>query len=154
MMINATATKVWDALQAQFPNQFEFKRKTIHDLAAELGYGTPQYKDLIADEFKVRKGLYNYASLRPDIAGKVTEKPAVMTLAKKIEKEVKKAKKAPKSDRTWKGKKIIDADGDFVTVDQPATEEFKSGTVYVERDGVGYCYRNGKLVSEINYNKR
>lgn len=143
-MMNATATKVWNAVQAKFPNQFEFKRKTLHDVAAELGYGTAQYKDLIADEFKVRKGLYNFASLSP-IAGKVIEKPATLSLAKKIEKEVKKSKKV-KSDRTWQGKKIIDADGDFVEVDSEKKSEGNFGTVYVERDGVGYCYRNGEVV--------
>jgi len=147
-MMNATATKVWNELQAQFPNHFEFKRKTLHDVAAKLGYGTPQYKDLIADEFKVRKGLYNYASLRPDLTGKVTTKPAVLSLAKKIEKEVKKTKKT-KSDRTWQGKKIIDADGDFVTVEAPAPAN-NYGTVYAERDGVGYCYRNGEVVHTFN----
>jgi hypothetical protein len=147
-MMNATATKVWNELQAQFPNHFEFKRKTLHDVAAKLGYGTPQYKDLIADEFKVRKGLYNYASLRPDLTGKVTTKPAVLSLAKKIEKEVKKTKKT-KSDRTWQGKKIIDADGDFVTI-EPKTSGDNTGTVYVERDGVGYCYRNGEVVHTFN----
>lgn len=145
--MNATATKVWNQLQAQFPNQFEFKRKTIHEIALQMGLGTPQYKDLIADEFKVRKGLYNYSSLS-SIAGKVTTKPAVLSLAKKIEKEVKKTKKA-KSDRTWQGKKIIDADGDFVTVEAPAAST-NYGTVYVERDGVGYCYRNGEVVHTFN----
>lgn len=149
-MMNATATKVWNAVQAKFPNQFEFKRKTLHDVAAELGYGSKHYKDLIADEFKVRKGLYNYASLS-NITGKVTEKSATLSLAKKIEKEVKKTK-APKSDKTWQGKKIIDADGDFTTVDSKNAENF--GTVYVERDGVGYCYRNGEVVNTINYNSR
>ena len=148
MMINTTATKVWNELQAQFPNHFEFKRKTLHDVAAKLGYGTPQYKDLIADEFKVRKGLYNYASLRPDLTGKVTEKPTTLSLAKKIEKEVKKTKKT-KSDRTWQGKKIIDADGDFVTI-EASTPANNYGTVYAERDGVGYCYRNGEVVHTFN----
>lgn len=146
-MMNATATKVWNELQAQFPNHFEFKRKTLHDVAAKLGYGTPQYKDLIADEFKVRKGLYNYASLRPDLTGKVTEKPATLSLAKKIEKEVKKTKKV-KSDKTWQGKKIIDADGDFLVVETKS--EPNTGTVYAERDGVGYCYRNGEVVHTFN----
>ena len=55
-----------------------------------------------------------------------------------------------KSDRTWKGKKIIDADGDFVTVDSPS----KGFTGYVERNGVGEVYRDGEKVSEINYNSR
>lgn len=143
-MMNATAKNVWYHLQSKFPNQFEFKRKTLHDIAAELGYGTPQYKDLIADEFKVRKGLYNFSSLSP-IAGKVIEKPATLSLAKKIDKEIKKSKKF-KSDRTWQGKKIIDADGDFVEVDTKGKSEGNFGTVYTERDGVGYCYRNGEVV--------
>ena len=157
--MNTTATKVLNAIQAKFPNQFEFKRKTLHDVAAELGYGTKDYKDLIGDPFKVRKGLYNYASLSP-ISGKVTEKSAILTLAKKIEKEVKKAKKpakAPavekteKSDRAWKGKNILD--GTTSEKETPNTAG-NYGTVYAERDGVGYCYQNGEVVSSNNYNNR
>jgi len=146
--INATAQKVFTALTAQFPNQTEFKRSAIHAIAIQLGYGTKNYKDLIGDEFKVRKGLYNYATL---IDPKAVKPNATLNLAKKIEKEVKKSKKV-KSDKTWQGKKIIDADGDFLTVDAKSAENF--GTVYTERDGVGYCYRNGEVVSTINYNSR
>lgn len=155
-MMNATATKVWNALQVKFPNQFEFKRKTLHTVAADLGYGTKDYKDLIADNFKVSKGLYNYASMS-DIAGTVVSKSATLSLAKKIVAEVKKAKttkkiKAVKSDRTWQGKKI--AQDETTDVKSESDSSTKFGTVYVERDGVGYCYRNGEVVSSNNYNSR
>lgn len=143
--INATAQKVFNALTAQFPNQTEFKRSAIHAIAIQLGYGTKNYKDLIGDEFKVRKGLYNYATLIDPSAVKPT---TTLNLAKAT--SAKKPAKAPKSDRTWKGKKIIDADGDFVTVDSTS----KGFTGYVEKDGVGQVYRDGEKVSEINYNSR
>jgi len=81
-------------------------------------------------------------------------------LIKKIEEEVKKAKKpikepavekTEKSDRAWKGTNILD--GTTSEKETPNTAG-NYGTVYAERDGVGYCYQNGEVVSSNNYNSR
>ena len=157
--INATAQKVFNALTAQFPNQTEFKRSAIHAIAIQLGYGTKNYKDLITDEFKIRKGLYNYATLIDPSAAKPN---ATLKLAKTT--EGKKPAKAPKSDRTWKGKKIIDADGDFLAVestgekikrnDEPSLPTgWRTSQSVIDSDGYVRVYTDGKLVSKYRHSE-
>jgi hypothetical protein len=162
MKINATAQKVFTALTAQFPNQTEFKRSAIHAIAIQLGYGTKNYKDLITDEFKIRKGLYNYATLIDPTAAKSVSS---MNLAKSTDsKKPAKAAKKLKSDRTWKGKKIIDADGDFLAVestdekikrnDEPSMPTgWRTSQSVIDSDGYVRVYTDGKLVSKYRHSE-
>lgn len=56
-----------------------------------------------------------------------------------------------KSDKTWKGQKIINTD--VVADVNPQTVYLNTGVVYAERNGVGYCYRNGEVVHTFTQTK-
>lgn len=144
--MNQSAQTLFAELIKRSPAQTEFKRKQIHLLAEELGFGTPDYKDLIADCFKVRKGLYNYAQLKDPNA----PAPTVMNLAKSAaEDTAKPAKKVKASGRTWKGKDV--ATGEAVAGhDHSGTNgDGKSSMRYEWRGDRFVIFRDNVQVSEF-----
>lgn len=50
-----------ESLKVQFPDKVQFRRKTIDDIGTQLGFAPKEYSDLLKDEFKVRRGLYDYS---------------------------------------------------------------------------------------------
>ena len=83
--MNQNALKIVALLKSRFPKQTEFRRKLIHQASLDLGLKEKEYFDIITDEFKIRKGLYDYSSL---VNGKSAaeavpplSEPAVMNLA-------------------------------------------------------------------------
>ena len=63
------------------------------------------------------------------------------------------ATESVKSDKTWKGQKIINTSNVVEDVN-PQTEYLNMGVVYAERNGIGYCYRNGEVVHTFTQNKQ
>lgn len=51
------------ALSANHPNVTRFKRKVIHETALSLGFTKRDYSELIGDDFKISRGLYDYSRL-------------------------------------------------------------------------------------------
>ncbi len=101
--LSPTAHSVLTALKTQFAGQTTFKRKTLHVTAAQLGYGTPDYSDLIAAPYKVSKGVYNLTALINGGDASSIIKMARYTNAAAAAPAKKKGKEA----RSWKGKEII-----------------------------------------------
>ena len=72
-----TALKVIALLKERYPNQVLFRRKLIHQASLDLGLEVRDYLPIIADEFKVRKGLYDYTKLvRSDLTSEPAAAPA------------------------------------------------------------------------------
>jgi len=101
--LSPTAHSVLTALKTQFAGQTTFKRKTLHVTAAQLGYGTPDYSDLIAAPYKVSKGVYNLTALIGGDASSVIKMAASTSAEDATPAKKKKGKEA----RSWKGKEII-----------------------------------------------
>jgi len=51
--------KIISVLSEKYPDQVQFRRKQIDDVAVELGFGFKGAAELIGDEFKVSRGLYD-----------------------------------------------------------------------------------------------
>lgn len=112
--LSPTAHSVLTALKTQFAGQTTFKRKTLHVTAAQLGYGTSDYSDLIAAPYKVSKGVYNLTTLIT--GGSATVIQMVASSSSSDEDAALPAKKKKgKEARTWKGKEIISAAAGGVT---------------------------------------
>ena len=81
--MNPNALKVVALLKSRFPLQTSFKRKHIHQASLDLSLKVKDYLDIISDEFKVHKGLYDYTRLLKDAAEAPSAAPtaAVMNLA-------------------------------------------------------------------------
>lgn len=58
------ALAILTVLKERNPNQVVFRRKQINMVADSLGYSEKDYLPLIADEYKVRKGVYDYGAMR------------------------------------------------------------------------------------------
>lgn len=54
-----TSLKIISVLSEKYPDQVQFRRKQIDDVAVELGFGFKGAAELIGDEFKVSRGLYD-----------------------------------------------------------------------------------------------
>lgn len=76
-----TSADVLAHLTKQYPNEVHFRRKQIHDTALSLGYSIKEYSDLIADQFKVRRGHYNLSALITPEARVVTPAPKAIESA-------------------------------------------------------------------------
>jgi len=64
--MNTQSVQILDILKTRFPDQVQFRRKAIDDVAVELGFGFKGASELIGDQFKIARGLYNFSSvLRP-----------------------------------------------------------------------------------------
>lgn len=58
-----TSLKIISVLSEKYPDQVQFRRKQIDDVAVELGFGFKGATELIGDEFKVSRGLYDLTRL-------------------------------------------------------------------------------------------
>ena len=58
-----SALKILTLIKQRHPNQNQFRRKVIHQAMEDLGLTEKDYKPLIADTYKVHKGLYDYSTL-------------------------------------------------------------------------------------------
>ena len=110
--LSPTAHSVLTALKTQFAGQTTFKRKTLHVTAAQLGYGTSDYSDLIAAPYKVSKGVYNLTTL---ITGGSAAVIQMVASSSDEDAALPAKKKKGKEARTWKGKEIISAAAGGVT---------------------------------------
>lgn len=54
-----TSLKIISVLSEKYPDQVQFRRKQIDDVAVELGFGFKGAAELIGDEFKISRGLYD-----------------------------------------------------------------------------------------------
>ena len=61
--MNPLALKLIALLKQRYPSQVLFRRKLINQAALELGLEGRDYVDILANEFKVRKGLYDFTKL-------------------------------------------------------------------------------------------
>ena len=111
--LSPTAHSVLTALKTQFAGQTTFKRKTLHVTAAQLGYGTSDYSDLIAAPYKVSKGVYNLTTLIT--GGSATVIQMVASTSSDEDAALPAKKKKGKEARTWKGEEIISAAAGGVT---------------------------------------
>ena len=112
--LSPTAHSVLTALKTQFAGQTTFKRKTLHVTAAQLGYGTSDYSDLIAAPYKVSKGVYNLTTLITGGSATVIQMVA-STSSDDEDAALPAKKKKGKEARTWKGEEIISAAAGGVT---------------------------------------
>lgn len=113
--LSPTAHSVLTALKTQFAGQTTFKRKTLHVTAAQLGYGTSDYSDLIAAPYKVSKGVYNLTTLITGGSATVIQMVASSSSSSDEDAALPAKKKKGKEARTWKGKEIISAAAGGVT---------------------------------------
>lgn len=58
-MMKDCSLKIVAALSAKYPDRVRFRRKEIDDVSSSLGYGFSGSRELIADEFKISRGLYD-----------------------------------------------------------------------------------------------
>jgi len=92
------------ALAAKYPGVSQFKRKVVHETALSLGFNT--YADLIADDFKVSRGVYDYSRLLANAtpaeqAPVATAQPAVLKLASAVSSTVNEDSYIPDADPTY-----------------------------------------------------
>lgn len=75
--MNSVSTQIITALKAAYPDNTQFRRREINDVAVKLGHtkcGT--YAELLSDTYKVCKGRYDYSSLLRPAADVVPAVPA------------------------------------------------------------------------------
>jgi len=60
--MNTYSKQIIAQLQSNFPDQTQFRRKYIDDAAKSLGIESKQYTELLKDNYKVQRGLYDYSS--------------------------------------------------------------------------------------------
>lgn len=102
--MSTPSNQIIAALAAKYPGTTQFKRKVVHEIAQSLGFNT--YTDLISDDFKVSRGLYDYsqllenqpAAVQPVIA---SQPAAVLKLASAITSTVNEDSYVPSADPTY-----------------------------------------------------
>jgi len=94
------------ALATKYPGVTQFKRKVVHETALSLGFNT--YADLISDDFKVSRGVYDYSRLLANAtpaaaveAPAAAAKPAVLKLASAVSSTVNEDSYIPDADPTY-----------------------------------------------------
>jgi len=60
--MNTYSKQIIAQLKSNFPDQTQFRRKYIDDAAKSLGIESKQYTELLKDNYKVQRGLYDYSS--------------------------------------------------------------------------------------------
>lgn len=87
LIMNTQSVQILDILKSRFPDQVEFRRKAIDDVAVELGFGFKGASELIGEQFKVSRGLYNFSAiLKPETSA--TPAPSVPKTAMKLAAQV------------------------------------------------------------------
>lgn len=107
-MINANAQKIVDLLKQQFPGATIFRRKHIHSACEELGLTVRDYLEIITNEYKVRKGVYDYTKLvceqsavLENTPGTLEPTPAAATPVRAVSSVVNSDVFVPKADPTY-----------------------------------------------------
>lgn len=101
------SNKIVATLAAKYPDQVQFRRKQLDDIAVSLGYGFSGTRELIADQFKIGRGLYDLSSLlKPGAATVVQPVSAVqpkptMNLSAAISSTIDESTYVPQSDPTY-----------------------------------------------------
>jgi hypothetical protein len=71
--------KIISVLSEKYPDQVQFRRKQIDDVAVELGFGFKGAAELIGDEFKVSRGLYDLTRVIKKATEPLPTKPQATT---------------------------------------------------------------------------
>lgn len=71
-MMKHTSVQILKVLGDRYPDDAQFRRKTIDDIAVELGFGFKGAAELVGERFKVSRGLYDFGQL----LGKKSAAPA------------------------------------------------------------------------------
>ena len=79
-----TSLKIISVLSEKYPDQVQFRRKQIDDVAVELGFGFKGAAELIGDEFKVSRGLYDLTRVIKKSTEPLPQKPAAVTPVMKL----------------------------------------------------------------------
>jgi hypothetical protein len=74
-----TSLKIISVLSEKYPDQVQFRRKQIDDVAVELGFGFKGAAELIGDEFKVSRGLYDLTRVIKKATEPLPTKPQATT---------------------------------------------------------------------------
>jgi MoxR-like ATPase len=105
-MMKDSSTQILNVLADRYPDDVQFRRKQIDDVAVELGLGFKGASELIGDEFKISRGLYDFSRLLNKTAGKpaapaATPAPAVMKLASQVSSTINSDTYVPEKDPTY-----------------------------------------------------
>ena len=105
-MMKDSSTQILKVLADRYPDDVQFRRKQIDDVAVELGLGFKGASELIGDEFKISRGLYDFSRLLNKTAGKpaapaATAAPAVMKLASQVSSTINTDTYVPEKDPTY-----------------------------------------------------
>lgn len=105
-MMKDSSTQILKVLADRYPDDVQFRRKQIDDVAVELGLGFKGASELIGDEFKISRGLYDFSRLLNKTAAKpaaiaATPAPAVMKLASQVSSTINTDTYVPEKDPTY-----------------------------------------------------
>jgi hypothetical protein len=105
-MSNTPSSQIIAALAAKYPGTNQFKRKVIHETAESLGIAN--YADIITDDYKVSRGVYDYARLLSSMTPAAAPAPvpaakptAVLKLASAVSSTVNEDSYIPDADPTY-----------------------------------------------------
>lgn len=70
-MSNSPSSQIIAALANKYPGVNQFKRKVIHEIAESLGVNN--YADIITDDYKVSRGVYDFTNLLANITPAAVE---------------------------------------------------------------------------------
>lgn len=100
-----TSLKIISVLSEKYPDQVQFRRKQIDDVAVELGFGFKGAAELIGDEFKVSRGLYDLTRVIKKSTEPLPQKPVastpVMKLSAAISSTINEDSYVPSQDETY-----------------------------------------------------
>lgn len=101
-----TSLKIISVLSEKYPDQVQFRRKQIDDVAVELGFGFKGAAELIGDEFKVSRGLYDLTRVIKKATEPLPTKPQsvaspVLRLSAAISSTINEDSYIPSKDETY-----------------------------------------------------
>lgn len=100
-----TSLKIISVLSEKYPDQVQFRRKQIDDVAVELGFGFKGATELIGDEFKVSRGLYDLTRLirksTDPLPQPAVSDPPVLKLSAAISSTINEDSYVPLKDETY-----------------------------------------------------
>ncbi len=63
LTLKPSTTKIVEELVSRFPDTSEFRTATIIDTAKALGYRYGDWKDLISEQYRIRRGTFDLSSM-------------------------------------------------------------------------------------------
>lgn len=105
--MNTQSKTILASLASRYPGVAKFKRKEIHEIAELHGYTSRDYADLITDELKISRGVYDLSSVLGNAAAApasapVAAKPAaVLKLAAQVSSTMNEDTFVPTKDPTY-----------------------------------------------------